>query len=415
MRTASRAVALGAIAAVVVACGGSKKRAEGPVVTATVSDRCPDLSKADELAAFDFAKEYALSRDAAEKLKAAALAAMEIETLAEKLDADFGIACAQIAHDLGDKGDWRSGNEACAAAIKAVQEARAKLGPKAQTHLVVRHPVCLTDAALVTKCASICDSSVPAGKVRAECEQKAGRCDGNCEGSCEPKGAAKCDGVCSGTCEGPIKGTCGGRCVGTCDGKRVNGGCLGVCVGACDRGAMSGECKGPCTGTCQLAKPGICDGICSGACTVELADAKCAGDFKQPEVSTDCRARCDLAVINKTECSTPQVGYVVVGASRDAGEAMKTAVDKSFPALLKILEEIGEKGPKRVLNAQAVIESARTGFKDMARSGGKGSAAASEKQLVKCFDEPFKKAAATAATVKTGIDEAVGVRDEASK
>ena len=416
IRPTSRVLALCAAAFVVVACGGSKKKAEAPVVTATVSDRCPDLAKADELAAFDFASEYVLSRDAAEKLKAAALAAMEMETLSEKLDADFGIACAQIAHDLGDKGDWRSGNEACAAAIKAVQEARAKLGPKAQTQLVVRQPVCLTDAALVTKCASICDSSVPAGKVRAECEHKAGRCDGNCEGACEPKGGAKCDGVCSGTCEGPIKGTCGGRCRGTCDGKGVNGPCLGVCVGTCERGAMSGECKGACTGSCKLAKPGICDGVCSGSCTVELADAKCAGEFKQPEVSTDCRARCDLAVINKTECSTPQVGYVVVGAKdRETSEAMKTAVDKSFPALLKILEEIGDNGPKRVLNAQAVIESARTGFKDMARSGGKGSAEASEAQLVKCFDEPFKKAAATATTVKTGIDQAIAVRDEATK
>ena len=412
---ASRAVSLCAVALVAAACGSSKKAA-APVAVPKVSDHCPDLAKSDELAAFDFATEYVLSRDAAEKLKAAALAAMEIETLAEKLDADFGIACAQIAHDLGDKGDWRSGNEACAAAIKAVQEARAKLGPKVQTQLVVRKPLCLTDAALVTKCASICDSSVPAGKVRAECEQSAGRCDGNCDGTCEPKGGAKCDGICSGACEGPIKGTCGGRCVGTCDGKRVNGGCLGVCVGTCDRGAMSGECKGSCTGSCKLAKPGICDGLCAGACTVELADAKCAGDFKQPEVSTDCRARCDLAVINKTECSTPQVGYVVVGAKdRETGETIKAAVDKSFPALLKILEEIGDKGTKRVLNAQAVIESARTGFKDMARSGGKATAAASEAQLAKCFDEPFKKAAATATAMKTGIDQAVGVRDEAAK
>ena len=396
-----------------LACG-SKGKPATPVVTASVSDKCPDLSKADELAAFDFATEYALSRDAAEKLKAGALAAMEIGTLADKLDADFGIACAQIAHDLGDKGDWRSANDACGAAIKAVQEARAKLGPKAQAQLVGRRPVCLTDASLVTKCASICDSSVPAGKVRAECEQKAGRCDGNCDGSCEPKGAAKCDGVCSGTCEGPIKGTCGGRCKGTCDGKSVNGGCLGVCIGTCDRGAMSGECKGQCTGSCELAKPGICDGICSGSCTVELADLKCAGDFKQPEVSTDCRARCDLAVINNTECSTPQVGYVVTGAKdRETSEAMKTAIDKSFPVLLKTLDEIGEKGPKRVLNAQAVIEGARTGFKEMARSG--GAASASEAQLVKCFDEPFKQAAAAAVAVKTGIDQAIGVRDEAAK
>lgn len=413
-RTVPRAVSLVTIAIVVVACGSSRKVAAPSI--ATVSQNCPDLAKVDELAAFDFAKEYILSRDAAEKLKAAALAAMEIGRLAERLDADFGIACAQIAHDLGDKGDWRSGSDACMASIRALREARAKLGPKAQTRLVVGQPVCLTDAALVTKCASICDSSVPAEKVRAECEQMAGRCDGDCEGPCEAKGRMKCNGICSGTCEGLIKGTCGGRCNGTCDGRRVNGGCLGVCVGTCERGAMSGECRGACAGTCTLAKAGICDGVCSGSCTVELADTKCAGDFKQPEVSTDCRARCDLAAINDTECSRPQVGFVVVGArDRETSEVMKAAIDKSLPSLLEVLQEVGDKGPSRVLNARAVIESARSELKEMARSGGAATAKASEEQLVRCFDGPFKNAATTAASVKVGIDQALAVRDEASK
>lgn len=405
-----------AATAVVGACGGGKP-APQTAATQTVSSRCPDLTKADELAAFDFAKEYVLSRDAADKLKAAALAAMEIGNLAEKLDAELGIACASISHDLGNKGDWRSGNEACAAAIKAVHDARGKLGPKGKAELVVRQPLCLVDASLMTKCASICDSSVPAEKVKGDCEQKAGRCDGQCDGVCELKTSAKCDGTCTGSCEGAMKGSCGGRCRGTCDGRPSTGACSGLCAGTCDRGAVSGECKGQCTGSCKPKAAGICDGLCAGSCSVELTDAKCAGDFKVPEVSTDCRSRCALAVINQTECSTPQVGLVVTGAKdRETGEAMKSAVDKSFPGLLKILFEVGgDKGEKRVVNAQAVIEGARTGFQEMARSGGKATAAASQAQLEKCFDEPFKKAVASAAIVKTGLDQAVGVRDEATK
>jgi hypothetical protein len=414
VRLLRAALSISAVGIVLLACASAKKP---PTTTsATVSSKCPDLAKADDVAAFDFAKEYQLSRDAADKLKAAALAAMEITTLSDKLDAEFGIACAQIAHDLGNKGDWRSGNEACAAAIKSVHEARAKLGPKAAAQLVVRPPICTADASLMTKCASICDSSVPAGKVKADCERKAGRCDGNCDGVCEPKGPAKCEGVCTGTCDGPVKGTCGGRCKGTCDGKNVNGPCPGTCSGTCDRGAMSGECKAQCSGSCKLAKAAICDGLCAGNCTVELSDAKCTSEFKTPDVSTDCRARCELEVINKTECSLPQVGLVLTGAKdRETADSMKTAVDKSFPGLLKILFEVGDKGPKRVLNAQAVIEGARTGFKDMARSGGAATASASEAQLTKCFDEPFKKAEAAATGVKTGLDQALGVRDEATK
>lgn len=408
-------VALVALA-VVAACGAPKPQ---PATAAgAVSSRCPDLAKADEVAAFDFAAEYHLSRDAADKLKAAALAAMEISLLSDKLDADLGIACAQIAHDLGNKGDWRSGNEACGAAIKAVHDARAKLGAKAAMQLVVRAPVCSADASLMTKCASICDSSVPAGRVKAECEHSAGRCDGSCDGICEAKTATKCDGACSGSCDGPIKGTCGGRCKGTCDGKAVSGPCPGVCTGTCEKGAMNGECKGLCSGSCKLKAPAICDGLCAGACTVELADAKCAGEFKTPDVSTDCRARCELAVINQTACSTPQVGLVITGAApREAqtSETMKSAVDKSFPALLEILFEVGEKGPKRVLNAQAVIEGARKGFPDMARSGGKATSAAAEAQLAKCFEEAFKRAESNAATVKTALDQAQAVKDETTK
>lgn len=369
------------------------------------------------MAAFDFATDYQLSREAADKLKAAALAAMEVGLLADKLDAELGIACSQIAHDLGNKGDWRSGNEACGAAIKAVHDARAKLGAKATTQLVVRAPVCSVDATLMTKCASICDSSVPANRAKAECEQKVGRCDGNCDGICEAKTATKCDGACSGTCDGPIKGTCGGRCRGTCDGRPAFGPCPGICAGTCEKGAVNGECKGVCSGSCKLKAAGICDGLCSGTCSVELADAKCGGDFKTPDVSTDCRARCELAAINQTECSTPHVGIVISGAGgqRETADSMKNAVDKSFPALLKILFEVGEKGSKRVLNAQAVIESARKGFADMARSGGKATSPAAEAQLTKCFEDAFKKAASYADVVKTGLDEAQAVKDEATK
>lgn len=392
------------------ACGGPPPP---KVVVPPVSDRCPDLTKGEELAAFDFQKEYALSRDAADKLKAAVLAAVEVEALEGKLDADLGIACAQIAHDLGNKGDYRSGNDACTAAITTVKEARAKLGPKAQALLVVSPAVCLVDTALVTKCASLCDSSVPSEKARAACLRSAGRCDGNCDGTCEPKSPSKCDGACLGTCDGPIKGLCGGRCVGTCDGKKSSGGCLGVCVGTCQTGAIEGECKGTCTGTCKLAKPGICDGVCSGKCTVELSEEKCAGDFKAPEVSSDCRARCDLATMNKTECTQPAASYVIVGASQRDADAMKSAIDKAFPALLKILAEAGPEGSKKVMTAQRVIETVRGGFRELAASG--KNPKASEAALKKCFDEPFKKASASAAGAKTALDQAVGVRDEAAK
>src|SRR4051812_16596465 len=94
-RVGSRGRALAVFVGLLAACGGSNRQ---PVTsTGSISDKCPDLSKSDELAALDFAKEYNLSRDAADKLKAATRAAIEINTLADKLDAELGISCAQIA------------------------------------------------------------------------------------------------------------------------------------------------------------------------------------------------------------------------------------------------------------------------------------------------------------------------------
>ncbi len=400
--------------ALLAACGG---RPKPPVVTAlTMSSKCPNMAKADEVAAFDFATEYRLSGEAADKIKAAALASIEISALSDKLDAELGIACAQIAHDLGDGGDWRSGNDACAAAIKAVHEARGRLGPRVSAELVVGTPACLVDAGLMTKCASICDSSVPAERIKADCTLKAGRCDGDCSGACHATGASKCDGTCSGVCEGPAKGKCAGRCKGKCDGHTVNGPCAGTCLGTCDKAAFSGECRAGCVGTCVLAKTGSCESSCIGSCSVDLSQARCSGEFKTPAVSTDCRARCELAVMNQTECTTPQVGLVLTPTKdHEASDLFKAAVDKAFPGLLKILFEVGENGPKRIVNAQAVIEGARTGFREMARSGGAATATASEAQLAKCFDEPFKNAITSARAAKTGLDQAMGVREEVRK
>lgn len=410
-----RAAALtgGVVAVLALACGGSKPP---PAEVRTVSTRCPDLTKLEEVGTFDYVREYQLSRDAADKLKAAALASVELGLLEEKLDADLGLPCAQIASSLGDKAQAKNASEACAAALKVVRDTRAKLGAKAALQLVVRAPVCQVDESLMTKCAAICDGSVPAAKVKAECEQKVGRCDGTCTGTCEAKEPQKCDGACSGTCEGQVRGACGGRCKGTCDGKPVNGACAGACVGTCSGGAFVGDCKGTCLGSCRFAKGGICKELCSGTCSVDLSDAKCAGDFRSPEVSTGCRARCELAAMNKADCSTPQVGLVITGgASKPSEDALRVAVEKSYPALLEILYEVGDKGPTRVHDAGTILAAARAGFKEMALSGGKGTAAASEAQLGTCFDEPFKKATASAAALKTLLDQAQGLRDDVAK
>lgn len=410
VRVLAATLSLGAVAALVVACAGASPKPLDPPPGKPAHDAtCPDLSKPDELAALDFAKEYGLAAGVADKLKVGLLTAMDVSSLADRLDGDFGIACAQIAHDLGAKGDWRSGNDACEAAVRAMEEARAKIGPKAQLRLVARTPLCLADPALITKCASLCDGTTPAEKVRAECEQTAGRCDGSCDGTCEPRSPVKCEGVCSGACEGPMKGTCGGRCKGTCDGKPSAGACLGVCVGTCERGVVSGECKGTCSGGCRLAKAGICDGVCVGACSVELSETRCAGGIKEPEVNADCSARCELEGMDVMSCTAPQVGLVVAGAnSREAADALKAAIDKSFPAVLKIQGELGERATTVVSRAAVVIENARKTLHDSGRVRGADAAT-----LTRCFDATLEKGVKSTAAVKASVERGFALRNAA--
>ena len=82
-------------------------------------------------------------------------------------------------------------------------------------------------------------------------------------------------------------------------------------------------------------------------------------------------------------------------------------------ALLKILAEMGPDGSKKVRLGQKVIERVRADFGALAKSG--KSPKASEAALKKCFDTAFKNAAASAATSSTELDQAAGVRDEATK
>lgn len=393
--------ALASASAMVIACGGGTGRSASRAIPSS----CPDISKPDAIAALDLVRDYGLAQPTADTIKAALSTAVELGALNEKIDADLGLACTELASDLGSTGDWRSGNDACAAALAALRGARAKAGASVKFDLVVREPVCSVDPSLMTKCASLCDAAAPAEKARAECTEKAGRCEGSCTGSCNLSNSAKCDGVCAGACEGTVKGACSGRCVGTCDGKRSSGTCAGVCAGTCDR-VVRGECKGTCAGTCKLAKPSACPGRCSGTCSVEWIEPKCSGDFESPRISEQCVTRCELAVINHRQCSAAAAGVVVTGAARrEDGDVVAVAVGKSFPALLEILYSLGERGLGEVKRGHAVVESGVRALHDPAVNAA----------LSKCVSGALESASAESHSLEVGIEQARALRDEAAK
>jgi hypothetical protein len=374
--------------------------------------RCPDLTRDDELAATDFREIYGLTPVEAARIKAVVLVASEVNRLADRLDADLGIACAQLANDLGKQGDWRTGHDACEAAIEALESIRGKLGPKASVRLVSPEPLCLSDPAFVTKCASMCEVSASSDQTRAECTQKAGRCDGTCDGACEFKAPSKCGSGsrCSGTCEGSMKGTCGGRCVGTCDGRRVIGPCAGVCTGKCERGPMVGTCGGACTGRCKFSKPSVCDGTCIGACSTEPSGVMCVDAPRFPAIGQACRTRCAFSRMSRTECTSGQVGLVLIGAKdRKAGDTFKAALERSLPTVIKVLGELGAEAGQSIEEGKILLETERTSFETKLQDG---SARGGERKLAECLLEPLTSASAKVRAIESARTQLRRIRDD---
>jgi hypothetical protein len=411
------AIAFGVIMPVLVGCGAAGNLGGAGGLPGGMGANCPDLSKPEAILAFDFAGNFKISAEAGAKLKAATAAAVELKGFADQVDADLKAGCGGLAKDLGVAGDFKDGKSACDAALKAIHDAKAKLGASAKLSVVAKAPKCQADLNAYADCAGKCDASVSGGKAKVECEpgKLSGKCDANCEGSCDVQAGAKCDGTCSGTCDAEVKGSCSGKCNGKCDGKDSKGAsCAGNCEGKCEGGTMHGECKGKCGGECKLKASAKCEGTCTGKCTTELKEPKCTGEVIPPKISADCKAHCDASVSAKMECTPAQVGVVVAGAAdAKAAEHLKVALEKNLPLVLKIAVGINDRAAKMATNAKAVFEGTLSSMTEIAGSGG-GQAALTVGQLTACLGETFKGAIAAAASLQANVSVSASVSASAS-
>jgi hypothetical protein len=382
-----------------------------------VGGKCPDLSKPEAILAFDFATNFKISATAGAKLKAATAAAVELKGFADQIDADLKAGCGGLAKDLGAGSDFKDGKSACEAAIKAIGDAKAKLGANVKISVVVKPPKCSADLAVYGDCAGKCDASVSGPSAKVECEpgKLSGKCDANCEGSCDVQAGAKCEGTCNGSCDAEIKGSCGGKCNGKCDGKDSKGAsCAGTCEGKCEGGTVKAECKGKCGGDCQLKASAKCEGTCSGKCTTEMKAPKCTGEVTPPKMSADCKAHCDASVSGKMECTPASVGIAATGAADvKAFENFKAALEKNLPLVLKVAIGMGDRAGKIAANGKAVFEGTMSSMTEIAGSGG-GQAALTVGQLTACLGDTFKGAIGAAGSLQGNVSLSVNVSASAS-
>lgn len=400
-----------------IACGAMKNVPGASSLPGGGAASCPDTSSADAVAAYDFQGGFKLNAENAAKLKAGLQSSVEIKAFADKVDADLKTACGDLAKDLGEGADFKSGQDACKAAAHAIADFKGKVGAKATVTLDVKPPVCSASMTAMSDCAAKCDANIKPGSAKVECEpgKLSGTCDAKCEGTCDMKAAAKCDGTCAGSCDAQMKGSCSGKCNGKCDGKDSKGAtCTGTCDGKCEGGSVQGECKGQCGGSCKMNASAKCDGTCTGKCTAEFKEPKCTGEVKPPEMSADCKAKCNVDVQAKAECTPAMVALRITGATdMKAAEQFKTAMEKHLPAILKVAMGIGEHGAKMAGQVSEMVGSMEGSVKGMVQATGPDAALLGGK-LAACVAAPFKGAIDASANLKANISVSADVKASAS-
>ncbi len=168
---------------------------------------CPNLASVEGVARVDFAHEFKLKADVAHKLKAGVEAAVELKAFADRIDADLKVGCGGLAKDLGNDETFQDGQSACRAAVKAMDDARAKLGASVRVVLDASPPHCAASMDAMADCAAHCDASVKPGSAEVQCEpgKLSGACGGECSGTCDMSAEGSCEGTCEGTCEASFK------------------------------------------------------------------------------------------------------------------------------------------------------------------------------------------------------------------
>jgi hypothetical protein len=407
-------LALGFAAPVLTNCGGAALPggAAVPGGLPGAGGACPDISSVEAIEKADFAGAFQLDATAAGQVKAVLGAATELKDFAGSVDADLKKGCSGLAADLGEPGNFESGESACKAALKAMTDVKAKLGGSFRVQLEIKPPECRASLDAYADCAGHCDANIKPGEAKVECEpgKLSGSCSAQCSGSCDLSAAAKCDGSCSGSCDAQMKGSCGGKCNGKCDGKTSSGAsCAGTCEGQCDA-QVEGSCSGKCGGSCKLKASASCSGTCTGSCSAQMQAPKCTGEMKPPQMSADCKAKCDAKVSAHAECTPAAIGVKIEGAS-DAQLAIKykNALEKNLPLLLKVAMGIGDRGIKMGETVGKVAADLSGNVGALAKGGPLAVA-----KLTGCVGERLKGAADGAASLKANISVSVDVKASAS-
>lgn len=319
-----------------VVCGCSLFETEVPEAEATCVDGL-DVAKD---AGFDLAAE------AAARLRATLIATVQLDEYSRKLDTDLASHCKNLARELGtgELPEVEGPEENCRLASERIRKVRQDSG----TTLVVdlKPPTCTARPGDFQSCARDCDPNLqPDLQIACSLDTESGRCESKCTGQCIETQSEDCGAQCRGSCQGRCMdgffGTCGGKCIGDCDGKTTNGKCEGTCDGKCTsdaNGVCESKCQGKCVGAClRDVKSGPCEGTCAGSCKEPLSDVRCGQVAPPPEMSPECRARCDADLSQRVMCVAGEAAVTVFSAAeREKAERLRASLARTFSQVLHL-------------------------------------------------------------------------------
>jgi len=243
------------------------------------------------------------------------------------MKASVGVACANIANDLGQTGvpdvsdpTALSDDDVTTACNLAKAGITASINASGSISVQVIGGECHVKADAQISCEASCsvDGSCDPGTVDVRCDpgELSGSCSAECTGSCTVEtGSVDCQGGCSGTCNGDCSGACGAGCSGKCD----------------------GTCTGQCTGTCDVVAPSAtCSGSCKGGCSVEYTAPKCEGELKPPscDIDAECKGGCNAQGNLEAECTEPQI---IIEGNAD----LKATLEANLPAIFLVFKVQG--------------------------------------------------------------------------
>jgi hypothetical protein len=148
-----------------------------------------------------------------------------------------------------------------------------------------------------------------------------------------------------------------------------------------------------------------CPGTCTGTCSAEMAAAKCTGEIAPPNLSADCKAKCDTQISAGMVCSSSVIGVGIAGAAdQKTADAFKLATEKNLPGITKLAVGMASRIPTMTAEVNDMV----TGVQGAIKTAIPNPAAAAQANA--CFARSLSDVTASAAKLNASVNLSINIK-----